>query len=435
LLMVLSPVEIKITDQNGNVMTKHNINIPGATYLEDDIGSDGNVHDKIYLPAGEYNIKVTKKAGAGLNETYSLALADLDGNIYEYLAKDKIVPADQETDEYSFVKSGTGSFFDKENSQENIFSAGTLEMQANSDNNFLEQIKPDIESLANVNINNSGKLDFKYKIKTNNLSGDLDLCNALSLKIKQDGQQIYNGNLVNLNENLNILANGNNSDLEFIASLNNDDANLQNKICNFDFIFQAWQTDQADYSAIAGFSDQEILSFSIESGHWIQEPQANLVINEVYYDTKAGEQEGDNEWVEIYNPGNSAIDISGWQICDNNSCDLIPDNNILLAKSFAIITSASSTLDFWEIPTSTVKIILNNKIGNGLANYGDRVILVNLDLEQVDAMSYGDDLYAFDLSRLDLAEGHSLEREIVGQDTDTADDWIDNIEPSPGFSN
>ena len=194
-------------------------------------------------------------------------------------------------------------------------------------------------------------------------------------------------------------------------------------------------TDQADYSAIAGFSDQEILSFSIESGHWIQEPQANLVINEVYYDTKAGEQEGDNEWVEIYNPGNSAIDISGWQICDNNSCDLIPDNNILLAKSFAIITSASSTLDFWEIPTSTVKIILNNKIGNGLANYGDRVILVNLDLEQVDAMSYGDDLYAFDLSRLDLAEGHSLEREIVGQDTDTADDWIDNIEPSPGFSN
>ncbi|MFH1456698.1 MAG: lamin tail domain-containing protein [Patescibacteria group bacterium] len=436
LLMVLSPVEIEIIDSNGNVMTKNNINIPGATYMEDDVDASGHAHDKIYLPAGQYTIKVFKKNSAGANETYSLALANIDGNIFEYLAKDKIVPEDGGFHEYIFIKEqslGQGSFFDKENTKENVFSATTLDMQADLNENFSVAVEPEILADASAQINNSGSLGFTYRIQTNNLSGDLDLCNALGLKVRQNNIQVYNGSLVNLNENLGELNSSEISNFEFTAVLADNSSSLQNKICNFNFVFESWQKDKADYSATAGFSDYEILSLNISSGQWIADLLTNIVINEVYYDTKTDEEEGDNEWIEIYNPGSDLVDISGWQICDNNSCDIIPQGSGVPAGGFAIITSASSTFNFWEIPTSTVKIILDNKIGNGLANNDDRVILVNLDLEQVDAMSYGSDTYAFDPSCLDLEEGHSLSRAIVGQDTDTADDWADLAEPSPGL--
>ncbi len=155
------------------------------------------------------------------------------------------------------------------------------------------------------------------------------------------------------------------------------------------------------------------------------------VINEVYYHVGTGKgKEPDNEWVEIYNPTDSPVDISGWKICDANACDTIPPSPSIPAKGFAVITYKASTWDKWSIPSAAIKIVLNSAIGNGLANSGDRVILKDASDTVVDAMSYGNDTTYFELPL--SGKGKSLARIIKGYDTDLATDWIINATPNPG---
>jgi hypothetical protein len=166
-----------------------------------------------------------------------------------------------------------------------------------------------------------------------------------------------------------------------------------------------------------------------------------IVINEVYYDVderEAGEkkeEEGDNEWIEIYNLANWSINISGWIIEDNGGISkqkIIPDSPDVPAKGFAIIAPFESTWLYWVIPDTILKITLDSKIGSyGLSNEGDRVILKEPTGKEIDAMSYEDDITIFELL-IAAKEGESLARQIVGYDTDTASDWQILNMPTPG---
>ena len=160
----------------------------------------------------------------------------------------------------------------------------------------------------------------------------------------------------------------------------------------------------------------------------------HLVINEVFYDVDSTHgSEGGNEWVEVYNPTYDPVDISGWRICDNTSCETIPATAPILSFGFAIITPQSTTWPFWSIPSGATKIALGtSSIGSGLANDDDRVILKKADDTEVDKMSYGTDISAFDPSCPDVSQGHSLERNPDGKDTDTAADFVNIIDPTPG---
>lgn len=180
----------------------------------------------------------------------------------------------------------------------------------------------------------------------------------------------------------------------------------------------------------SSFADQRpILEVSFIS------PEPNTpypVINEVYYHVGTGRGcDPKNEWVEIYNPTNSEIDISGWKICDRWGCDTIPHLTLIPAKSFAIITPTNSTWDYWKIPEKTIKIVLGSSIGsNGLGNRGDRVILKDTSNRVIDTMSYG-----FDTSQFNLplsGRGKSLARIVKGYDTNSAIDWVINARPNPG---
>jgi hypothetical protein len=157
----------------------------------------------------------------------------------------------------------------------------------------------------------------------------------------------------------------------------------------------------------------------------------HLVVNEVYYDVGSGKgNDPDNEWVEIYNPTDLAVDISGWKICDNYYCDTIPVPTLIPAKGFAVITGYASTWGNWTIPSEAVKIVLGSNIGNGLRDDGDRVILKNASDAIIDAMSYGDDATYFELPL--SGKGKSLARIVKGYDTDSATDWVINATPNPG---
>ena len=164
-----------------------------------------------------------------------------------------------------------------------------------------------------------------------------------------------------------------------------------------------------------------------------------VVINEVYYDVGHRkfcavdeEKEPRNEWVELYNPTDEPIDVSGWTIEDNDSFDVIPISPLISAHSFAVISKNDSTWLFWSIPPEAVKITLGSVIGNGLSNDGDRVILKDASGVEIDAVSYGDDAYAFLPPVPYVFEGRSIARSPKGFDTNKYSDWIELEVPNPG---
>lgn len=189
-------------------------------------------------------------------------------------------------------------------------------------------------------------------------------------------------------------------------------------------------------------SDQVTVSSNqFTAGTW-PTPALNIVINEVYYDVdslhKGPDPEDNYEWIELYNPNNFPISLKDWTITDNTQTSIIHAEKSIPANGFALISkSANIWNNYWNInpgnPGANIEIIeLGQIIGSGLANTGDRVILKNSSGAVIDQISYGTDATILNPSIPDIVEGHSLERNPLGYDTDTAADFIDKSEPTPG---
>lgn len=161
----------------------------------------------------------------------------------------------------------------------------------------------------------------------------------------------------------------------------------------------------------------------------------HLVINEVMFDPpneSACGAENDAEWVEIYNPVDSDINLDTWAIGDTIFTDDLP-NVTLPTGGFAIISDCaqSSFTTIWPLPGGIIYIDLPGPIGNGLNNGGEYMRLLN-GATLVDDMSYGSNTTAFSPSAPAPVADHSLERDPDGIDTDTASDFADRTTPSPG---
>jgi len=204
--------------------------------------------------------------------------------------------------------------------------------------------------------------------------------------------------------------------------------------------------------AISFFSDSETSQSNVlQASEFFcnTSENANLVINEVFYDvdTVHNGQGSENkwEWVELFNPSTSPIDISGWIIEDGNSSDTFPLGITEIPPcGFAVVSNASETEledqtndgGQWTIPDVTIFVTLSSFIGNGLANGGDIVILKNAGSTEQDRMSFGTKLDGFTPNCVgscpSVASGHSLEREPDGSDTGGQGDFFDKTIPSPG---
>ncbi|MBI5079492.1 lamin tail domain-containing protein [Candidatus Wolfebacteria bacterium] len=166
----------------------------------------------------------------------------------------------------------------------------------------------------------------------------------------------------------------------------------------------------------------------------------NIVINKVYYDTAPGKGlEGDNEWIELYNKTDEPVDVSGWTVCDNTSCDVLPPSPGIPAKGFAVITGATTTWDYWHIPAGIIKIVLaDGKIGNGLNNDADMLSLTSSDGAVMDRMNYGvpdpgwnyyNALNVWNPGAVDVPEGGALSRSPTGYDTNQPSDFVGLFPP------
>jgi len=151
----------------------------------------------------------------------------------------------------------------------------------------------------------------------------------------------------------------------------------------------------------------------------------DVLINEVQYDPpQSGHAEHDFEWAEVYNPTEGTIDLRGWTVSDNVEIDPIP-SLALPPGGFAVIAASEGFYTNSPDFEGTVVFVEDGRIGNGLSNAGDCLILEDGSGNVIDAISYGDDS-SQGTYHSDVAEGHSVERSPPGGGL------VDNPSPTPG---
>ena len=123
---------------------------------------------------------------------------------------------------------------------------------------------------------------------------------------------------------------------------------------------------------------------------------ANLLINEVMYDPL--QNDNYNEWIELYNPTNKSINISGWAICDNYAEDFLEgdvDNGngttTIPPYSYAIIADHGTKIyENFSIPSNTIHLYVDDSsLGNGLGNSQDKLLLRNITGAEIDSIEWG----------------------------------------------
>ena len=102
----------------------------------------------------------------------------------------------------------------------------------------------------------------------------------------------------------------------------------------------------------------------------------HVVISEVMYDPPQTGVDSDYEWVELFNPTGAAVDLSGWKLQDNSVQDLIP--SFVLDPGQYLVVAATQTGFDANFPGFSGNLrSLENSIGGGLSNTGDRVLLLD----------------------------------------------------------
>lgn len=329
-----------------------------------------------------------------------------------------------------------GYYNDTETSTKNTLAAGavdfSLDISGWQATTTAVSLPPGDVVMKEVDVDPQNSNPFQYYATSTNFTGDDDFCNGLQVTAELEGGLVYEGPLVDL------LTSATTTLDSWKFTYTTEQQNFQNRVCHFDIDYNGWQTrhDHPSYEQ-GGFNDTERVE------HWIS--SWGFRINKVYYDVASDRGvEGDNEWVEIYNQTNVPIDISGWGLCDNESCDTLPTTAPIPPMGYAFITgattTASSTLPApWYLAPGVEKIVLaDGEIGNGLHNDADMLILKRPDGTIVDQMNWGDpdsgwtnyNDHVWDPGVPDVAEGNVLARVPSGFDTDQPSDWSELAPPS-----
>jgi hypothetical protein len=142
-----------------------------------------------------------------------------------------------------------------------------------------------------------------------------------------------------------------------------------------------------------------------------------------------------NQWVELYNASNATVNVSGWLLNDaagTGSATPIPNGTYIQASTYLVLTPATSTKQYWNVPSSTPVVILGRTIGDGLDAKVDRISLITQGGANVDGVSWGTDTSLMNPAAASTTLGRSLIRSTLSKDTDTAADWVVTPTPTPG---
>lgn len=170
---------------------------------------------------------------------------------------------------------------------------------------------------------------------------------------------------------------------------------------------------------------------------------ANPLINEVMYDP--GINDNYYEWIELFNPSNESINLSGWTLVDNSENESIEGDFdhgngtiIVPSKGYVIITDHGTKFyENFSISNDTIKLYVDDSsIGNSLGNSGDKLILKNETGETIDAVEWiidYEDVQGTPASF--VLENHSLSRYNDVDTDNSSKDFYEATNPTPGAEN
>jgi len=154
-----------------------------------------------------------------------------------------------------------------------------------------------------------------------------------------------------------------------------------------------------------------------------------IVLNEINYNSATDFDVED--WVEIYNAEQTAIDLSGWLFKDSNDSNVlvIPAQTQIAADSFLVLCRDSSA---FQVKFPEVKNYLGN-FSFGLANSGELIRLFNQQNQLIDSVRY-DDQPPWPVEADGF--GPTLELKKPDFDNSLAENWIaSNDHGTPGAIN
>ncbi len=173
-----------------------------------------------------------------------------------------------------------------------------------------------------------------------------------------------------------------------------------------------------------------------------------LLITEVMADPDGDEPAG--EWIEIFNAGETTLDLSLYKIGDEEAAGGLegmfqfPPGAMLLPGKAIVIANQTETFyrlfrllpdyelyDTHQFIPDMVKYLSWSKGYIELSNSGDEVLILNEFDQRVDSLSWGTSRLELDPAPPAVAQGHSLERYPPNHDTDSAQDWRDQASPNP----
>lgn len=330
-----------------------------------------------------------------------------------------------------------GLFTDEEIGLEASAQTAVLDLEFSEPGPVTGTINPLDPFSQPLTVFNLGNTETEYFPAIDSLNGDPVFCEALWLRVERGGTVVFSGYLSDFDASAFLMPVGEDQDWEFFFSFEDTDPALENKACSFDLIFNGYQPGG---NPGEGFFDEEVLAFEISSGSWVNQYEPRVVITEVYYDVDSPEKGSDgganpDEWIELYNQSETSVNLKNWTLSDNYDTATIHANVTLPAHGFAVLAKSANTWTYWNIPAEAVTI----ELGTGpLSNTGDRVVLSDDEGNEVDAVSWGTDTYAFDPPVPDVSEGHSISRADKETDTNSAADWMDTWSgssppgPNPG---
>jgi hypothetical protein len=121
-------------------------------------------------------------------------------------------------------------------------------------------------------------------------------------------------------------------------------------------------------------------------------PPGNIVLNEIAADNQASVQNGGNfpDWLEIYNSGTNATNISNWSLSDSgNARSFVFSNNTTIAAGGYLVVWCDTATNAPGLHT-----------GFSLAKSGDQVFLYDANTNRVDAISFGQQITDLSLGRV-----------------------------------
>ena len=149
---------------------------------------------------------------------------------------------------------------------------------------------------------------------------------------------------------------------------------------------------------------------------------ADLVLTEIMANAAS---ESTGEYVEIYNPTDTDIDLAGLVIADNATTDTLQafqgGSTLLAGYTHALVVDPDYSYDYY-LPTEIILVTTDDAtIGNGLSNSSDTVTLYDTDATTViDSFSFpGDNGDAVSWEKADYAAGDLETNWVAGSDSCT----------------